>query len=410
MEVARLPASSAAKVVAPRWNRARGRQKQGEGAIEADDAPAAANGEGGGKRCPICLETPPPDEDPLQCGHEVCADCVGQYLESRIGEGRVASAELCCPLPGCRMAFSEDFIERILKGFPGGPELHARLLDFQARRFELDPAGDERLLNCPSAGCGKVIVHRSVVERAEAVSCPTCSRKFCGACCQAVHPGASCESAEAERMDPELKALMAQEHWKRCPSCRSLCERECGCNFMTCPSESCQGRTHFCYLCGELLTKADHAAHYEGFSGALGRVGPFGSVCLNRRTVNQSLPSRPPAPKLSVVEGQDEGTIALRITWGPHRSEPPTIYYRVQLTVPGSEEVKHLSAQAGQPYHDMHSRSVPKYRRYQASVTPVNVNGAGPMSEPSDVVHFHRRELETAPEPPPAPKERRWAR
>eukprot|EP00408_Alexandrium_pacificum_P037447 CAMPEP_0171282976 /NCGR_PEP_ID=MMETSP0790-20130122/67199_1 /TAXON_ID=2925 /ORGANISM="Alexandrium catenella, Strain OF101" /LENGTH=44 /DNA_ID= /DNA_START= /DNA_END= /DNA_ORIENTATION= len=44
---------------------------------------------------------------------------------------------------------------------------------------------------------------------------------------------------------------------------------------MTCPSDRCQRKTHFCYLCEELLTAADHAAHYEGFEGAVGRMGPF---------------------------------------------------------------------------------------------------------------------------------------
>merc|ERR1711879_122691 len=139
------------------------------------------------------------------------------------------------------------------------------------------------------------------------------------------------------------------------------------------------GLTNFCYICEELLTPADHAAHYEGFEGAIGRAGPFGSVCVNRREVNLSLPTRPPAPTLSVVSGDHEGTIALRITWAPHKSDPPTIYYRIRLSLVGTNVVKHLSARAGDPYYDM--KNLQRYRRYRASVTPVNCNGAGVASD-----------------------------
>eukprot|EP00928_Gymnodinium_smaydae_P003352 TRINITY_DN11203_c0_g1_i2.p1 TRINITY_DN11203_c0_g1~~TRINITY_DN11203_c0_g1_i2.p1 ORF type:complete len:222 (+),score=34.82 TRINITY_DN11203_c0_g1_i2:1133-1798(+) len=198
-------------------------------------------------------------------------------------------------------------------------------------------------------------------------------------------------------MDPHLRELLEKENWIRCPVCKMLCERESGCNFMTCPSEECQSKTHFCYLCGELLSAADHAAHYEGFEGAIGRRGPFGSVCINRRVADKSLPSQPPPPALSVVVGDEEGSIALRVTFGEHRSEPPTVYYRIQFWIPGTEEPRTLQAGVHSPYFDVKpGRQIQKYLRYQAVVTAVNVNGAGPPSEPSEILHFHPRELAIA--------------
>lgn len=125
-----------------------------------------------------------------------------------------------------------------------------------------------------------------------------------------------------------------------------------------------KGETYFCYLCGELLASSDHAAHYEGagtwqcrekvvmkclkkipndakslkrfetveidlcsgvlwflsgFEGAIGLRGPFGSVCMNKREPDSSLPSQPLPPRLSVVRGEEEGSIALRITFSDHR-------------------------------------------------------------------------------------------
>ena len=70
------------------------------------------------------------------------------------------------------------------------------------------------------------------------VNCPQCKQSFCTACTQPAHLG-TCEDAELQRMDPQLREMIKRENWKRCPVCRHLCERESGCNFMTCPSEQC---------------------------------------------------------------------------------------------------------------------------------------------------------------------------
>jgi len=304
-------------------------------------------------------------------------------------------------------------LARLLRG--GAQRLHERLLDFQAQRIE---AGEgERLVACPTADCGKLLLPAEVADACDDVTCPTCRKSFCAGCCQASHPGMTCDAAELERMDPQFRKLLEKETWVRCPSCRHLCERESGCNFMTCPSEKCQSKTHFCYLCGEILAVADHVGHYEGFEGAVGRMGPFGSVCRNKQTADPSLPAQPPPPTLSVVVGEEEGNIALRLTFGEHRSEPPTIYYRVQLSVPGTDERRTFGVDVHKGHYDMKpGRHVQKFRRYQAVVTPVNVNGTGPPSEPSEVVHFHPRELRASGRlgdaggaaGAPAPKTKRW--
>ena len=57
----------------------------------------------------------------------------------------------------------------------------------------------------------------------------------------------------------------------------------------------------------------------SGFEGAIGLRGPFGSVCMNKREPDSSLPSQPLPPRLSVVRGEEEGSIALRITFSDHR-------------------------------------------------------------------------------------------
>jgi len=376
-------------------------------------------------RCPICLEDlsskgseeegeGDEGEVGLPCKHRLCRDCFVNYIESLVNSGRVGDEDLCCPLPECRSAVTTAFLTAFLAGKEEHRRLRERLLDFQAQRFQPEAGDGEQFLTCPTANCAKLLVPNELVENQEAVTCPTCSCNFCAGCCQQAHPGLTCEDAEFRRMDPALRKLMEKETWVRCPSCRHLCERESGCNFMTCPSEVCQSKTHFCYLCGVVLAASDHAAHYEGFEGAVGRMGPFGSVCVNKRSSDLSLPERPPPPMLSVAVGEEEGSIVLRLTFGEHRSEPPTIYYKVALKVPGLDEEKTLHAGVHDAHFDMKpGRLVQKYCRYQVAVTPFNINGSGPQSDFSEVVHFHPRELNQGPKqsavhPAPA-KPKRWA-
>lgn len=349
-------------------------------------------------RCPICLDDA---ESPtfFECGHSACSECLVDYLNSLVGSGQVSGDQMRCPIPDCRQTFSKDFLARVLlcgrrdeQHEQRGKQLHDKLLDFQAQRYVPEADDNEKLVACPTAGCGQILVPTQVVNARENVTCPVCSAVFCAACSQLSHGNLSCETAELQRMDPELRKLLGQEDWVRCPSCRNLCERESGCNFMTCPSAQCQSQTHFCFLCGELLAATDHASHYEGFEGAVGRRGPFGSVCLNKRTTDLSLPQKPLPPRLTVEEGEDSG-IVLRITFAEHKSTPPTIYYHVRLMDNLQADVRSFRVGVHSAYFDLRpSRQVQKYRRYQVIVAPVNVNGEGPASEASDVVHFHERE------------------
>mmetsp|Transcript_133001 Transcript_133001/g.296623 ORF Transcript_133001/g.296623 Transcript_133001/m.296623 type:complete len:108 (+) Transcript_133001:3-326(+) len=73
----------------------------------------------------------------------------------------------------------------------------------------------------------------------------------------------SCEAhAARDKADRDFEELMKKNGWQRCPQCRASCERQSGCNFMTCASSACRGRTHFCYLCGDKLTQGQHFTHF----------------------------------------------------------------------------------------------------------------------------------------------------
>jgi hypothetical protein len=42
---------------------------------------------------------------------------------------------------------------------------------------------------------------------------------------------------------------------KTCPKCQAPTFKYEGCNFMTCSSSACNGKTFFCYICESELTK-----------------------------------------------------------------------------------------------------------------------------------------------------------
>ena len=43
--------------------------------------------------------------------------------------------------------------------------------------------------------------------------------------------------------------MLENGEFKKCPSCEAPTFKFDGCNFMTCSSGKCQGKTYFCYLC-----------------------------------------------------------------------------------------------------------------------------------------------------------------
>merc|ERR1711948_205749 len=118
-------------------------------------------------------------------------------------------------------------------------------------------------MGCPAPTCsGRFLAPPSVEE----VRCPTCHTVFCSRCGNS-HRGMTC-SQYSERMrqgdgvDKELEELIKQQCWQRCPCCKAACEREEGCNFITCHSEICRGKKYFCYLCGKELSASEHFTHF----------------------------------------------------------------------------------------------------------------------------------------------------
>lgn len=219
-------------------------------------------------QCPLCLDHSRRDEAiELDCDHKFCAPCFRAYLESKIQDAQVAEDELICPIPDCRKGITVLQVEGAVTGTP----LWDKFLQFRARLWR-PASADGAIVDCPTPGCGQFVVPPD----AEFVQCPVCNRDFCPRCGSETHPGVTCQAFKAWRadnanVDQHFEELMAQERWRRCPKCGAPSERESGCNFMQCRSETCRKRTYWCYVCGKELAKEDHYTHFP--------KGPYEDEC-----------------------------------------------------------------------------------------------------------------------------------
>jgi len=90
---------------------------------------------------------------------------------------------------------------------------------------------------CPWEDCLSYIPRFLIRE--DYAKCPFCKHRMCMGCKKKEH-GGMCQQ------DKKLKALIAKEGWKFCPSCEELVEKNYGCNHMT-----CRCGAEFCYVCGK---------------------------------------------------------------------------------------------------------------------------------------------------------------
>jgi len=242
--------------------------------------------------CPICLATSAFDESvQLDCSHRFCKDCFRSHLDILINEKRTRDEDLRCPMHavnGCQMKITVPQVQGAMKSTPSWD----RFLATRSQRWRPRSGDAERLCECPLPRCGAaflmpkdgslVSLARSLIQgNPDEVQCPACGGRFCSRC-QAEHAGINCEdfqtrkrqAAQQNSAEREFEELKMQEGWQDCPKCKAVCERAQGCNYMTCQSERCHGRTKFCYVCGMELSILDHVTHFPS--------GPFQNVCKMR--------------------------------------------------------------------------------------------------------------------------------
>lgn len=231
-------------------------------------------------KCPLCLEeTDLEHAVSLDCDHKLCAECFGDYCSSKISEGRVMENELVCPATDNDMKICGKAITvEQVRGNVGG-KLFDKFCTFRAVNW-VPNDDDGVLVKCPTPDCCVFMAAPGLDE----ATCPTCKQELCTRCSKPSHKDETCEQAALRRKkdacesDKQFDKLLAAQGWMRCPTCETPTELARGCYFMQCQSDSCRGRTHFCYLCGELLRGEDHM---PGRSLAHFPRGPYNAECIN---------------------------------------------------------------------------------------------------------------------------------
>ncbi|KAI8595989.1 hypothetical protein EDD21DRAFT_389672 [Dissophora ornata] len=173
----------------------------------------------------------------MPCEHGLCLSCLQSFLTNATQNPQARFPTLC-PQPGCRT--------------PIPPESAELVLDSETIEIWYRKLAEVHVANkvcCPKPDC------RSIIDLDDrdgtAVACPECRSSFCASCAVPFHQGLTCEQYQNQSQggdteeDRAMLRLVQDRHWRHCPSCRFVIEKQQGCNHMVCHC----GQS-FCYACG----------------------------------------------------------------------------------------------------------------------------------------------------------------
>ncbi|XP_061558986.1 E3 ubiquitin-protein ligase RNF14 isoform X1 [Phycodurus eques] len=211
-----------------------------------------------------------------ECQHVYCKACMTEYFQIQIRDGNVQC--LNCPEPKCSSLATPMQVKQLVD-----KELFVRY-DRLLLQSSLDLMAD--VVYCPRHSCGTAVM----VEPDTTMGiCSVCQYAFCTLCKMGYHGVSHCKipaedlrSLRDEYLSAttEGKKFMEQRFGKRviqkaveesfsrdwlnenckcCPYCGTNIQKVDGCNKMTCTS--C--RHYFCWLCLDLLNKANPYSHFN---------------------------------------------------------------------------------------------------------------------------------------------------
>lgn len=198
--------------------------------------------------CDICMDNENQKFYEMQCGHSYCRECWQSYLhvmfEQHFGG---ATLLITCPEVECRQTITSYLIQEVV------PEL---LPIFEQQKLHSFVSGNHTSLRlCPGPECNQIAVRlkeNMFLEPNNAVFCRDgCRTRFCFLCGGAPHDGLCfrVEQQEAETKDKLPKSEMIQT----CPKCKTLIEKNGGCNHMRCKCGFA-----FCWICRSDLSVAPY--------------------------------------------------------------------------------------------------------------------------------------------------------
>eukprot|EP01132_Coremiostelium_polycephalum_P000776 gene776-962_t len=200
--------------------------------------------------CPICIEDNIECHNLFiisQCKHQYCISCLSEYLKSNISDRKLV---IPCPTPNCKSIFQYEQIKLIVDN-----ETFSKFEEFTLTSFIV---ADPNFKWCPKPGCGNAVFGEKSNPRTRC-SNATCNFEFCFNCEEEWHPNSTCEQyqnwkLENNMVDQKYVVWTKKNHTKKCPKCKSIIEKNAGCNHI-----HCHCGYNFCWLCNGKYT----GNHYD---------------------------------------------------------------------------------------------------------------------------------------------------
>jgi hypothetical protein len=186
-------------------------------------------------------ETGPHDPDrPTRlenCDDIVHLSCLHEYLLSAIDENKFP---IKCVNHECNKLIAHADIQKVLE-----VEEYERFIRFLTKAMKLDMEG---AIDCPNLDCD-FFFDNGTNEKQGYFKCIACSQEYCLTCEIPWHEGKTCAEIKAEGLakkeDEEMRAMLEEMNWRKCPKCGFAVGKDDGCNRIP-----CRCGHSFCYLCG----------------------------------------------------------------------------------------------------------------------------------------------------------------
>lgn len=198
--------------------------------------------------CGICWEDMAKEDAwCLPCGHTFCTECWKNQVAVHIARGH---HQVPCQEEGCRCKIPPTSVKELC-----GTDVYNNLM-----RFLMDQQISlaDTLTNCPNPPCAKPI-DVLTTSICNVLKCTHCCHEFCTECKEVSHAPASCSEKqrwETSTGDDVMKQRLFGPNVKTCPNCKSIIEKNGGCNHMTC----FKCRHEFCWMC--MVTWSSHAKDF----------------------------------------------------------------------------------------------------------------------------------------------------
>ena len=205
--------------------------------------------------CPICYDEVSHPEQ-LGCGHIYCSACLRHFLASA---PETKTFPLVClgDETACKMPISLPFIQRFMT-----PQAFQALVEAAFRSY-LDQHSQE-LKYCTTPDCQQIYRHS---PETHILQCPSCFSSICSACDDEAHEGLTCQERRDQKNSSEQDRLFNEwvdAHGKRCPECKSVIEKNGGCNNI-----ACRCGANFCWACGKTFRSDEIYQHMNTVHGGI---------------------------------------------------------------------------------------------------------------------------------------------